>query len=91
MTESRLGHGWEYLGEMGLERGLKKGMMGAFLGWVVRDCLGEEEGEMRRVGTSRKELRPAIVGIARGWFERKVAAGEAGGGSGGGEGRRRVG
>jgi hypothetical protein len=35
--------------------------------------LAEEEGEMRKVGISKTVLKPAIVGIAKGWFERKVA------------------
>jgi len=77
VTENRLMQGWEYMGEMGMERGLKG--MGGFLGWVVQDCLAEEEGEMRKVGISKTVLKPAIVGIAKGWFERKVA-GEARGG-----------
>lgn len=66
ITEVRLEQGWEYL-ETKDSSGL-----GAFLKWVVYDCVTEEKREMDSLNISKGKLGPAIASVARSWFWDKL-------------------
>ena len=70
VTEMRLEQGWQYMREVGLVREMRN--VGAFLKWIVEDVIAEEQGEMERVGVGKLALKPAVVGIAKRWYEVKV-------------------
>ena len=68
VTGVRLEQGWDLLPPpQKNERGV-----GAFLKWVVNDCLVEEKRETETLGISKTKLSPAITGIAKPWFWRRV-------------------
>ena len=66
VTDNRQGQGWKYLEEMRVVRD-KRGL-GRFLKWIVEDCLTEDEGEVEEADTKGKDIKPAIIGIAKPWY-----------------------
>ena len=68
VTKTRLEQGWQSLGM----RSLKE--MGEFLKWISNDCLVEEKGLMEELIIGEKELRSAIINIAKPWFLARVQA-----------------
>ncbi|KAH7393658.1 hypothetical protein BKA64DRAFT_676666 [Cadophora sp. MPI-SDFR-AT-0126] len=71
VTEMRLQQGWDYLGEMGIERGTKG--VPHMMKWVCDDVMIEEKMKMEELGVDKKSLRKAVGEIARNWFLKKVS------------------
>ena len=71
VTDNRLEQGWKYLKEMRVIRD-KRGL-GRFLKWIVEDCLTEER-EMEGADTKGKDIKPAIIGIAKPWYQSKISS-----------------
>ena len=67
VTENRLEQGWDLL--------LPKNNsgLGAFLKWVMDDCMVEERLEMENLGISKNKLGPIIVAIAKPWYFKRLA------------------
>jgi hypothetical protein len=70
VTENRLQHGLDFLREQNLDVDLKA--TGAFLKWVVNDCLKEETDTMEASGLSKKEVCAAMSKKARTWYFEKI-------------------
>ncbi|KAL2042951.1 hypothetical protein N7G274_004009 [Stereocaulon virgatum] len=69
VTEMRMEQGW---GLLPLAQKNARGT-GAFLKWVINDCLVEEKREMETLGIGKGQLSPAITNLAKTWFYMKVA------------------
>ena len=69
VTEMRLEQGWKYLNEKE-DKGIPK-----FLSWITNDCFAEEQREREELKISKKQLKPAIVQIARPWLKARLARG----------------
>ena len=69
VTEMRMEQGW------GLLPPAQKNARGtgAFLKWVVNDCLVEEKREMETLGIGKGQLSQAITNIAKPWFFGRAA------------------
>ncbi|KAL8708253.1 MAG: hypothetical protein Q9220_006830 [cf. Caloplaca sp. 1 TL-2023] len=71
VTEPRLKQGWDYLGEMSIER--DRAATNKFVAWITGDVFVEEESEMKEKGISKGELKSAIKKIASTWYKTKLA------------------
>lgn len=71
--EQRLEQGWDYLREKGVPRSMKG--IGEFLKWVQLDILVEEKGYIKEHDVDEGFLRPAIIGVAKPWFLRRLSQG----------------
>ena len=75
MTEERLNQGIAYLVECNME--IHRKNLGAYLKYVVSDCIAEEKVSMIEQGIEPKELGKHLSEVARRWFfsyESDVAA-----------------
>ena len=70
VTGNRLEQGWEYLDEMKMGRDMKS--TGSFVKWVLNDCLTEEKLQMKELKLSPQDVRSAISGRAKVWYQKKV-------------------
>lgn len=66
VTEIRLEQGWEYLGQKDTTG------TGAFLKWIVNDCMVEEKRKMEELDIIKTKLSPAIAVIAKLWFVERI-------------------
>lgn len=66
LTDNRLGQGLGYLIEQGLEIDIKN--IGAFLKWVIGDCLKEERDTIKASEITEKEFCQAANKKAKAWF-----------------------
>jgi hypothetical protein len=73
-SEQRLEQGWDYLREMGKDRGMKS--IGEFLKWVQRDVFGEEKGFIEGNEVDESALKVAIVGVAKPWYLERMRRGD---------------
>lgn len=65
-TENRLQQGIDKLGEMGLDVDIKS--MGAYLKWLVNDCITEEKEVLLKSGIDKKDVCPRLSDKGRQWF-----------------------
>ncbi|KAH6699049.1 hypothetical protein BKA61DRAFT_621909 [Leptodontidium sp. MPI-SDFR-AT-0119] len=70
VTDMRLQQGWDYLGEMRIERNAKA--VPRMMKWVCDDVMLEEKDVIEELGVDRQALRKAIGSISRDWFLQKL-------------------
>ena len=66
VTENRLEQGWELLARKDMAG------TGAFLKWVIEDCITEERREMDVLDIRSDQLKKPISNIAKRWFWARV-------------------
>ena len=66
VTEVRMEQGWQLLEKK------EASHTGQFLSWVTKDCFEEEQREMEQLSISRNQLKPAIIQIAKAWFQQRL-------------------
>ncbi|PVH76863.1 hypothetical protein DL98DRAFT_517702 [Cadophora sp. DSE1049] len=76
VTGMRLQQGWDYLGEMGIERDIKA--VSQMMKWVCDDVMIEEKMKMEELGVDKKSLRKAVGEMARDWFLKRLSEGTLG-------------
>lgn len=64
--EARLNKGWDYVVEMGLEKGV-----GKFTSWLQKDIAAEERANMQKLHISARAMNNEIANIARKWYTKK--------------------
>lgn len=72
VTENRLEQGWGYLDEMKMGRDVRS--TGAFLKWVLNDCLTEEKLQMEELKLGPQDVRSSISARAKAWYQMKADA-----------------
>ncbi|KAH9221730.1 hypothetical protein DL95DRAFT_381517 [Leptodontidium sp. 2 PMI_412] len=70
VTDMRLQQGWDYLGEMRIERNAKA--VPRMMKWVCDDVMLEEKCVIEELGVDKQALRKAVGNIARAWFLKKM-------------------
>ncbi len=73
VTQARLEQGWAYLEEPGAPRDVSS--TGAFVKWLVADCVKEEREEIKEKGVDVNKLRGAIAGKGSVWFRKRLEEG----------------
>lgn len=71
VSENRLAQGWEYLGEMGMERSM--GSVMPFMKWVGDDVEVEERGKIARREINVGLLRKYMGIKSKAWYVKKLA------------------
>ncbi|KAL2068456.1 hypothetical protein VTL71DRAFT_16554 [Oculimacula yallundae] len=75
VTEMRLQQGWDYLGEMGIEKDTKA--IPKIMEWVCNDVLVEEKSTIEEMGIDKAALKVSVGKIARDWFLTTLKEGKA--------------
>jgi hypothetical protein len=71
LPEWRLEQGWQYLGEMGIER--SRGGIQAFLKWLRDDVKVEEKGDIDRLDLSRALLEKQLNHLGVAWYFERIS------------------